>query len=479
MTPAERAFARTMARLAVCNHFLPERIELEREALGPAFEDSPAVAWNLDSDSGGRSPNIVRLTEKTAGVLGKLRGRFRKGGRLSGEEVEGYEALVFYHLYQHYRSEFQSLTLTPQAATRVVKCYGTFCEDAERLLRPALEAGLERQENAHLFAGLWQIERAFINIFQNIIGSSRSIVRLRATVWESIFTCNFKRYREGLYKGMSQITTLITGPSGTGKELVARAIACSGYIPFDANRQTFASDARSLLYALSLSALPLSLIESELFGHKRGAFTGALADHAGWLEACPKDGSVFLDEIGEIEASLQVKLLRVLQTRTFQRLGESRSRRFEGKIIAATNRDLVAEIEAGRFREDFYYRICADVLSAPSLREQLAEAPGDLKRLVCFITRRLVSPEQTEELTEEVVRVVATELGSDYGWPGNFRELEQCVRNVLVRGRYNPAQIKPREPAAALAADIAAGRLTAEELLQRYCAVIYRQTHNL
>ena len=357
--------------------------------------------------------------------------------------------------------------------------YEAFARDARTYLQPTRESAPSTQEVAHLFAGLWQVERAFVNIFQNIVGSSPSIARLRASVWESVFTSNFERYRRGLFQSMHQITTLITGPSGTGKELVAQAIAASGYIPFDADKQHFALDHRALFYALNLAALPSSLLESELFGHKRGAFTGALQDHAGWLEVCPEGGSVFLDEVGEIDAALQVKLLRVLQTRTFHRLGESQSRPFLGKIIAATNRDLVTEIQSGRFREDFYYRLCSDVISTPSLCEQLAEAPEDLPRLVRFIARRLVNADQAEPLTAEVVHIAETKLGQGYRWPGNFRELEQCVRNVLVRGRYEPVDIKPRAPAEALAADLAAGRLTADELLQRYCSIVYGQTHNL
>ena len=104
------------------------------------------------------------------------------------------------------------------------------------------------------------------------------------------------------------------------------------------------------------------MIESELFGHRRGAFTGAVEDRSGWLETCGPHGAVFLDEIGELDAAIQVKLLRVLQSRTFQRIGETKPRRFEGKVIAATNRDLDEEIGAGRFRSDLYYRLCADVV---------------------------------------------------------------------------------------------------------------------
>ena len=113
---------------------------------------------------------------------------------------------------------------------------------------------------------------------------------------------------------MGDVTTLVTGPSGTGKELVARAIGLSRYIPFDAEGQAFADDTPRSFVPLNLSALSPTLIESELFGHRRGAFTGAVADRAGWLETCPPRGTVFLDEIGELDPAIQVKLLRVLQS---------------------------------------------------------------------------------------------------------------------------------------------------------------------
>src|SRR5205807_1091162 len=115
--------------------------------------------------------------------------------------------------------------------------------------------------------------------------------------------------------------------------------------------------------------------ESELFGHARGAFTGALQDRGGRLEECSALGSVFLDEIGDVDPAIQVKLLRVLQSRSFERLGETKPRRFEGKILAATNRDLAAEIRAGRFREDFYYRLCSDIVVTPTLADQLRASP--------------------------------------------------------------------------------------------------------
>jgi transcriptional regulator with PAS, ATPase and Fis domain len=229
-------------------------------------------------------------------------------------------------------------------------------------------------------------------------------------VWESIFTHNLRRYQRSLYRRLGDVTTLITGPSGTGKELVARAIGLSRYVPFDGDRGRFVENFFDGFHAVNLSALSPTLIESELFGHRRGAFTGAVADRVGWLESCPTHGAVFLDEIGEVDPAIQVKLLRVLQSRNFQRLGDTANLSFCGKIIAATNRDLKQEIDAGRFREDFYYRLCADRIATPTLRQQLDECPEDLEHLLLMNARR-TAPEEAESLADEVAHWIRKKPG--------------------------------------------------------------------
>ena len=127
-------------------------------------------------------------------------------------------------------------------------------------------------------------------MFRDIIGSSLPAARLRAAVWQSIFTHDMRRYRRTLYARMGEFATLITGPSGTGKELVARAIAESRYLPFDERRLAFADDGVESFFPINISALSPTLVESELFGHRRGAFTGAVGDRKGWLETCPAVG---------------------------------------------------------------------------------------------------------------------------------------------------------------------------------------------
>jgi transcriptional regulator with GAF, ATPase, and Fis domain len=217
------------------------------------------------------------------------------------------------------------------------------------------------------------------------------------------------------------------------------------------------------------------LIESELFGHRRGAFTGAIQDRKGWLEMCPPLSSVFLDEIGDLDAAIQVKLLRVIETRRFQPVGDNTPRVFHGKLIAATNRDLGALMRDGRFREDFYYRLCSDQIATPSLCEQLRESPGVLRELILFMTRRVCGAE-AEPLAAEVEDWVRKNLGPDYEWPGNFRELEQCVRNVVIRREYRPPRKQAAPPGEDLVRAIEQGALTADELLRRYCTMVYAST---
>jgi DNA-binding NtrC family response regulator len=165
----------------------------------------------------------------------------------------------------------------------------------------------------------------------------------------------------------------------------------------------------------------------------------------------------------------------VLQSRSFERVGENKARRFEGKVIAATNRDLPAEIATGRFREDLYYRLCADVIQTPTLREQIADSPDELPGLIGILARRIVGEADAPDLTREVVDFVTRHLARDYVWPGNVRELEQCVRNVLVRGHYRPSVLHRPGAAEDLADALRRGELSAEELLRRYCTWVYAE----
>lgn len=467
--------------MAAANPFLPERIAAERQALGPEFEERGAD-WNTRPPTGETTRNHEALLRRCHEVLGRARAAWPRDGRVEAGDAAIYEAMAGFLLFQRFAPRFDAIIRTAMDGQggEKVDFYPAFRAEVEtRLGLPGCAERFGAGDAAHLFASAFQIRRAFHSIFRSLVGGSAPMARLRAAIWQSIFSYDLGRYRRGLHARMADFATLVTGPSGTGKELVARAIALSRYIPFDPKRGGFAGDFSAGFFPLNLAALSPTLIESELFGHRRGAFTGALADRAGWMEVCPPSGAVFLDEIGEVGTDIQVKLLRVLQSRTFQPLGSTESRRFAGKIIAATNRDLPAEIRAGRFREDFYYRLCSDQLSTPSLREQLDAAPGELRTLVAHIVSRLLEPEEAETFTRETVHWIEDRLGARYPWPGNFRELEQCVRNLLLRGEYRPAGPLLRAGADDWNALIGAGALTADELLRRYTRLVHAQAGSI
>jgi Nif-specific regulatory protein len=206
-------------------------------------------------------------------------------------------------------------------------------------------------------------------------------------------------------------TVLIRGESGTGKELIANAIH------YNSPR------ARAPFVKLNCAALPDNLLESELFGHEKGAFTGAVAQRKGRFEQADS-GTLFLDEIGEITPAFQAKLLRILQEGEFERVGGGRTLKVDVRVIAATNRDLEAEVRAGEFREDLYYRLNVMPIRMPALRERMEDIP-DLARFLVGKVARMQGREL--EITDSALRVLMR-----YDWPGNVRELENCMERAAV-----------------------------------------------
>jgi len=207
-------------------------------------------------------------------------------------------------------------------------------------------------------------------------------------------------------------TVLITGESGTGKELIATAL------------HQGSSRRDKPFIRINCAAIPRDLIESELFGYERGAFTGAVTSKPGRFELAD-GGTLFLDEIGEIPVEMQVKLLRALQESEFERVGGIKTTRVDVRLIAATNRDLNAEIEAGRFRKDLYYRLAVVPISLPPLRERPSDIATLVRHFVDKYNRRL--NKRIEGLTDEALALLQA-----YAWPGNIRELENLVERTLL-----------------------------------------------
>lgn len=253
-------------------------------------------------------------------------------------------------------------------------------------------------------------------------------VYLREEVIEAFGSSNLVGQSAGLKKVLQQIqlvaptdaAVLIHGESGTGKELVARAI-----------HDQSPRKSRALI-KVNCGAVPETLFESEFFGHVRGSFTGAVRDKPGRFELAD-GGTLFLDEIGEVPLPMQAKLLRVLQERELERVGDTRTRRVDVRIIAATNRELKKEVEAGRFRQDLFYRLSVFPIEIPPLRDRREDIAPLAAHFVQQTARRM------NRATPRLSQSVLTQLGA-HDWPGNVRELQNAVERAVILSQGGPLQ---------------------------------------
>jgi DNA-binding NtrC family response regulator len=270
-------------------------------------------------------------------------------------------------------------------------------EELYLVIKKALDVSILKEENSSLKKELEKKSSYNKRALDQIIGKSAPIQ-------------NVIQFIEKIADTDS--TVLVTGESGTGKELVAKSI------------HSHSSRAKKPFVPLNCAAIPKEILESELFGHEKGAFTGAVSTRIGRFELA-NYGTLFLDEIGELAPPLQVKLLRVLQEREFERVGGIKTLRVDVRIIAATNRNLEKAVEEGMFREDLYYRLNVIPLRLPPLRKMREDIPLMVEHFITHMSRR--KGKEAPTISNEAMQSLMS-----YKWPGNVRELENLVERMLI-----------------------------------------------
>ena len=458
MNTSERDFLLLIKEAIFANPFSMTRLQLDLSAVQ---EHSFPVDVSKDEI-------LQTLVDKVERIL--LQIKKRKGASLSrfnAEERELYQLGNLFFIFHSYMEQFDTYIRSQvEAGNRLVPVL--FGKEVVGLI---VAAGFSESDAKRYFSLFFQMRRAHYFI-SRISGESDSMCQLRSRLWNNIFSANIGLYNTYLWDRMEDFSTLLLGETGTGKGMAAAAIGRSGYIPFD-GKENFSESFVSAFTEINLSQYSGELIESELFGHKKGAFTGAVDNHFGLLAHCSPCGSVFLDEIGDVSIQVQIKLLRVLQERGFYPVGSHKEERFSGRVIAATHQNLDTLRQEKKFRDDFYYRLCSDRIEIPPLRMRLSEDAAELGRLVRVVIRRLVGSD-SGELAADVEEWITTHQPERYQWPGNIRELEQCIRQYLLTNQYHWQGDTSSTPSSSLANDIEAGRLSAGELQERYCRLLYK-----
>lgn len=483
-SPRERPLAQSLARLILENPFEDDRHRLEREILGISGRDH--------SDRS-ELASILALLED---LLRSCRAQLQESPVQAGSaDATLYQELVLLHLFYQHGRDFDRLIEVSHgrgSADQRIPFYERFIRELGYWLPGGLSGECAAIGEARIFALFFQVRRAFQHLFQDIVGTSPAAQRLRARLWQSLFTVRMDRYRRSLVGRMADVVTTLTGPGGVGKGRVAHALALSRYIPFNPQRSEFEHDFLRGFVPIQVDAHQNGVLERHLLRNAlpatataRNTATAASSESANdaalsdALEQVTAYGTLFFDEITRIEPALQGIILALLHLRGRPPAGQSTSQFYQGYLVFASKVDLAAAVERGQLSEELYFRIGADRIQLESLASTLAEYPSELDKLVLNCARKLAGADEAPALTDEVLQAIKRDLPPNYEWPGNYRELEQCVRSVLMHGNYTPVPLSTQSsPSALLAGEFERGSLSVDALLSRYITHLFAHTPN-
>jgi transcriptional regulator with AAA-type ATPase domain len=454
--PSYQDFCDCVASATFSNPFDPKRRNLYSKIIGRAFKPGD----EMDLRALVEAVEKVRISLSDAGILD-----YRKFRATDAEKIRmlvlfgSYHrmyALMDEHIENQLRAPGKSILFKPGK-----ECINFLCQ-----------SGFSEEESVWYVGVFYQVRRAYYFISRNLIGSSPCMHAFKRRLWNNVFTHDIGNYETCMWDRMEEFSVLLVGETGTGKGSAASALGHSGFVPYDFEKNRFAFDFQDAFVAVNLSQYSQNLLESELFGHRKGAFTGALADYDGLFARCRAFGAVFLDEIGDVPLTAQIKLLRLLQEREYSPVGGRQILNFRGRVIAAANPSIDQYLMQGEFRHDFYYRLCSDRIELPTLRQRIAESPQELEDVVHHMIRKITG--MIDRGLKSMVMEVLKRLGG-HDWPGNVRELEQAIRQILMSQQYCP--LKGAEESVgkldAFNRQMKDGTLTASELLSGYASHLY------
>lgn len=457
---SSRSFCQAVAEFAFCNPFSDRWHELFSKILGPGRNDNDP----------GLNSKLFERAKHQLEQLGK--GDSVDYRQFSGDDAETVRMMVIFVAFHALCDDLDAhITSQKRMGTSVAR----FKQGTEGM-QFLVQSGFSEEEAVWFIAVFYQVRRAYHFITSLLIGNATCMKELKRRLWNNIFTNDIRHYEICMWDRMEDFSILLVGETGTGKGSAASVLGRSCFIPYLPEKQQFASGFQDAFIATNLSQYSPTLLESELFGHRKGAFTGALSDYDGLFARSSEFGAVFLDEIGDVSPHIQIKLLRLLQEREFSPVGGRTIQRFRGRVIAAAHDSIDQHIRDGAFRSDFYYRLCSDRVAIPTLRKRIEEDDEELPLMAGHLLERITGG-ASEDLLDWVMG--ALKPLKTYTWPGNVRELEQAIRQILLTSQYLPQDWSATTKGSAekLVDAVKSGTMTAEDILHAYATHLY-ETHS-
>ncbi len=386
--------------------------------------------------SNGKIPQPHELFDSAAKQVDQLLGTLRKNNNLDLAAYGESDRWLLHHgvlfvCYNRYAGRFDELILEQfRRGSQSVKV--TFAADALGIMT---RAGMSGEIAQRYFAFFFQLRRARYFIDSTLTGRSPSIDRLRHDLWNTVFTHDFSLYERFLWESVKTISTIFVGEPGVGKATAARAVVCSGYVPFEDKTMTFAEPFIDFFRSVNLAQYSGVRLESELFGHQKGAYSEAVESYQGVLSRCSPYGVIYLDDIAKMPETVQARLASALQQRTFSPVGSHTLQTFSGRIMASSRRSPRDLLAAGDLCEDLYYRLCVNEIHVPALRQRFKEMPSEFELMIRHVIRQFTG-QDSDDLVHRVIDGMHDHVRPGYDWPGNISELEQVVKKILLIRNY-------------------------------------------